>query len=68
MNREIRQIREQEFMKNTHLTLALALGAMLFTSGCGMAPLKGGKATTRQLAGHIEQTVAQGDNPAQASR
>ncbi len=35
------------------------------TCGCAMAPLKGGHATT---SGVIEQTVVQGDNPAQASR
>ena len=33
--------------------------------GCSIAPLKGGHATT---SGVIGQTVAQGDNPAQASR
>ena len=38
-------------------------------AGCAMAPLKGGKATTmRRPAQGIEQTVVQGDNPAQASR
>jgi len=38
-------------------------------SGCAMAPLKGGKATTvNKPAQGIEQTVQQGDNPAQASR
>jgi len=46
--------------KNTILILGL-----LALAGCSMAPLKGGKATT---TGHITQTVAQGDNPAQASR
>jgi hypothetical protein len=52
-------------MKNTCLTLTLAITAMLFTAGCTMAPLKGGKATT---TGHISQSIAQGDNPAQVSR
>ena len=52
-------------MKNTYLTLTLAITAMLFTAGCTMAPLKGGKATT---TGHISQSIAQGDNPAQTSR
>jgi hypothetical protein len=52
-------------MKNTCLTLTFAIGAMLFTAGCTMAPLKGGKATT---TGHISQSIAQGDNPAQTSR
>jgi hypothetical protein len=48
-------------------TLCMTLVAINL-AGCSMAPLKGGKATTRQTAGHIEQTVAQGENPAQASR
>jgi hypothetical protein len=52
-------------MKNTYLTLTFAIGAMLFTAGCTMAPLKGGKATT---TGHISQSIAQGENPAQVSR
>ncbi len=47
---------------------AAVLVASLLFSGCTIAPLKGGKATTSQAAGHIEQSVAQGENPAQASR
>ena len=47
------------------LALAVALLAATLFTGCSIAPLKGGKATT---TGHITQTVAQGDNPAQASR
>ena len=47
--------------------VALLLAAVFF-SGCTIAPLKGGKASTSQSAGHIEQAVSQGDNPAQASR
>ena len=39
--------------------LALAL------CGCALPPLKGGKATT---TGHISQSIAQSDNPAQTSR
>ena len=50
-------------MKNTILMLSL-----LALSGCAIAPLKGGKATTSQSAGQIVQSVAQGENPAQASR
>jgi hypothetical protein len=47
---------------------ALLVAAVLF-SGCAMAPLKGGKATTMNKPSQgIEQTVQQGDNPAQASR
>lgn len=37
-------------------------------AGCSIAPLKGGKATTSQSAGRIEQAVVQSDNPAQTSR
>jgi hypothetical protein len=38
-------------------------------SGCAMAPLKGGRATTLSKPTQgIEQTVTQGDNPAQPSR
>jgi hypothetical protein len=40
-----------------------------FLSGCAMAPLKGGRAMTlNKPAQGIEQTVQQGDNPAQVSR
>ena len=46
----------------------LILSLVLVLSGCAMAPLKGGKATTSQSAGHIVQSVAQGENPAQSSR
>ena len=46
---------------------ALLLMTLLF-SGCAIAPLKGGHATTSQLAGHIDQNISQGDNPAQPSR
>ena len=44
------------------LTVIVAAGLL---SGCAMAPLKGGHATT---SGVIGQTVVQGDNPAQVSR
>lgn len=40
----------------------------LAVAGCGTAPLKGGKAATSQSAGRIEQSVSQGENPAQSSR
>ena len=47
----------------TPILLALAL------CGCGMAPLKGGKASTlSKPAQGIEQTVVQSENPAAASR
>ena len=50
-------------MKNTILVLSL-----LALAGCSMTPLKGGKATTRQSAGRIEQAVVQSDNPAAMSK
>jgi hypothetical protein len=46
--------------------VAIAAAGML--AGCAIAPLKGGKASTSQMAGHIDQSVTQGDNPAAASR
>ena len=56
-------------MKKTKtLLLLVAVAAITFMSGCAIAPLKGGHATTSQLAGHIDQNLAQGDNPAQVSR
>ena len=58
-------------MKKTKLVLInMAVIAVTgFMCGCAMAPLKGGKATTvNKPAQGIEQTVTQGDNPAQASR
>jgi len=42
--------------------------AAISLAGCSIAPLKGGKATTSQSAGRIEQAVVQSDNPAAASR
>jgi hypothetical protein len=50
-------------MKNSIIILCL-----LALTGCTIAPLQGGRATTSQLAGHIEQSVTQGENPSQASR
>ena len=51
----------------THIVAAIAV-VTLFT-GCGTAPLKGGKATTiNKPAGAIEQTVIQSENPAQVSK
>jgi len=46
---------------------ALLVMTLLF-SGCALAPLKGGKATTSKSTQGIEQSVTQGDNPAAASR
>ena len=48
---------------------AVAAMVLLMVSGCTIAPLKGGKASTvSKSAQGIEQSVVQGDNPAQASR
>ena len=60
-------------MKQGNFNLSLVTSAatgilMLMLCGCAIAPLKGGKATTSQSAGHIVQSVAQGENPAQSSR
>ena len=57
-------------MKKTKLVLIqiVAVSALTLMSGCALAPLKGGHATTSQLAGHIDQNLAQGENPAQVSR
>lgn len=53
------------FMKM--ITIPLMLSAVML-AGCSIAPLKGGKATTSQSAGHIEQAVVQSDNPAAVSK
>jgi hypothetical protein len=58
-------------MKKTKLVLinlaVITVTGLMF--GCAMAPLKGGKATTLNKPNQgIEQTVQQGDNPAQVSR
>ena len=48
---------------------AVAAMVLLMVSGCTIAPLKGGHASTvSKSAQGIEQSVVQGDNPAQASR
>ncbi|MGH7992915.1 MAG: hypothetical protein ACREDQ_05325 [Limisphaerales bacterium] len=54
-------------MKNTKLVLSqiVIVACLGLLSGCAMAPLKGGRATT---TGVIEQTVVQSENPAQVSR
>ncbi len=56
-----------KIMKNTKFMLIdfAVIAAVGLLSGCTMAPLKGGHATT---SGAIGQTVVQGDNPAQVSR
>ena len=57
-------------MKKTKLVFIqiVAFSALTLMSGCAMAPLKGGHATTSQAAGRIDQNVVQSDNPAQVSR
>jgi hypothetical protein len=60
----------QEKFAQSKLTpvLAALLLAFIFT-GCAIAPLKGGKASTVSKPSQgIEQTVVQSDNPAQTSR
>ena len=49
-------------MKNIIILCLLAF------TGCTIAPLKGGKATTSQSGGRIEQSVVQSDNPAAVSK
>ena len=57
-------------MKSKNLLIDVAVIATVgMLSGCAMAPLKGGHATTlNKPSGGIEQSVVQGDNPAQVSR
>ena len=52
-------------MKKLILIDVAVIASAMFMSGCNLAPLKGGRATT---SGVIGQSVVQGDNPAQASR
>jgi len=55
-------------LKTVAPAVAVMLAAILF-SGCTVAPLKGGHASTVSKSTQgIEQSVMQGDNPAQASR
>ena len=57
-------------MKSKNLLIDVAVIATVgMLSGCAMAPLKGGHASTVSKSTQgIEQSVVQGDNPAQASR
>jgi hypothetical protein len=57
-------------MKAFNWTLiAVVASAVTVLCACtSPAPLKGGKASTSQMAGHTVQTIAQGDNPAAVSR
>jgi hypothetical protein len=55
-------------MKNLLIDVVVIAAAGML-SGCAMAPLKGGHASTVSKSTQgIEQSVVQGDNPAQASR
>ena len=61
--------RQENSRRTGKLAAAVAvLLAAVFFSGCTIAPLKGGKASTSQSAGHIEQSVVQSDNPAAVSK
>ena len=61
--------RAVEFMKRTRLLSLSVLVAAGLLSGCTLAPLKGGRASTVSKSTQgIEQSVVQGDNPAAASR
>ena len=53
---------------NTDMKILCITLVAISLAGCSIAPLKGGKATTSQTAGRIEQAVVQSDNPAQTSR
>ncbi len=55
--------------KNLLVDVAVIAAAGMMLSGCAMAPLKGGHASTVSKSTQgIEQSVVQGDNPAAASR
>ena len=59
----------QQKPANGKLVAAVAaLLVMCLFTGCALAPLKGGKASTSQSAGRIDQSILQSDNPAQTSR
>jgi hypothetical protein len=55
--------------KNLLIDVVVLAAAGMMLSGCAMAPLKGSHATTlNKPTQGIEQSVVQGDNPAQVSR
>ena len=61
--------RKPEIRRPIKVAAAVAAAiVLLMVSGCTIAPLKGGKAITNKSGQGIEQSVMQGDNPAQASR
>jgi hypothetical protein len=50
-------------------SLAWMVLALCLVSGCGTRPLKGGRAViSRKAAGGVEQTLVQGENPAQVTK
>jgi hypothetical protein len=53
---------------NWRLSMVVALVVTVLCACTSTSPLKGGKASTSQMAGHTVQTIAQGDNPAAVSR
>jgi len=65
----MRQTKEEKMKTKNLLVNAAVFVAAGMLSGCAMAPLKGGHASTVSKSTQgIEQSVVQGDNPAQASR
>lgn len=64
-----REMKRQPMKTKSALQIFLVLPVLACCSCSGLHPLKGGKAlTTRGPAGTIQQSLAQGDNPAQPSR
>ena len=61
--------RQPESRRPVKIAAAVAAAlVLLLVPGCTIAPLKGGHATTSQMAGHIDQNIVQSDNPSQPSR
>ena len=65
----MRQTKEEKMKTKNLLVNVAVFVAVGMLSGCAMAPLKGGHASTVSKSTQgIEQSVVQGDNPAQVSR
>jgi hypothetical protein len=65
----MRQTKEEKMKTKNLLVNVAVFAAVGMLSGCAMAPLKGGHASTVSKSTQgIEQSVVQGDNPAQVSR
>ena len=65
----MRQAKEEKMKTKSLLIDFAVIAAAGLLAGCTMAPLKGGHGSTvNKPSGVIEQSVVQGDNPAQASR